>query len=110
MIRLTLLYNLPDTTDEAEFLRWRLGEHQEENAAMDGVTHTDFSRIVDQWTMENAHAAAPYKFMTVVEYPDRETFEKSFYGESSESMAASLALMKDPIFLVCEVLASTDNA
>jgi hypothetical protein len=109
MIRLTLLYNLPDTTDEAEFLRWRLGDHQEENAAMEGVTRTDFSRIVDQWTTENPHAAAPYKFMTIVEYADRESFEKSFYGESPESMAASLALMKDPMFLVCEVLVETKN-
>jgi hypothetical protein len=109
MIRVTLLYNLPDTTDEAEFLRWRLGEHQEENAEMPGVIRTDFSRIVEQYTMENPHAAAPYKFMTVVEYPDRATFEESFYGESPESMAASLALMKDPIFLICDVLVETKN-
>ena len=38
MIRLTVLYNLPEGTDEAEFLRWRLGEHQAENAAMPGVS------------------------------------------------------------------------
>ncbi len=110
MIRLTLLYNLPDTTDEAEFLRWRLGDHQVENAAGEGVTRTDFSRIIDMWTAENRHATAPYKFMTIVEYADRESFEKSFYGESPESMAASLALMKDPIFMVCEVLVETKNA
>lgn len=107
MIRITLLYNLPDTTDEAEFLKWRLGEHQHENAAMPGVIHTDFARVDERWTMENPKAPAPYRFITTVEYPDRETFERHFYAESPESMAASLALMKDPVFLITEVLVST---
>lgn len=45
MIRLTLLYNLPDNSDEAEFLKWRLGEHQQVNAAMSGVIRHDARRM-----------------------------------------------------------------
>ena len=107
MIRVTLLYNLPDTTDEAEFLKWRLGEHQAENAAMPGVTKTDFAQIQDRYTLDNPHAKAPYKFITTVEYPDRATFEKYFYSEPREEMEKSFAMMKDPIFLINEILVST---
>ncbi len=107
MIRVTLLYNLPDTTDEAEFLKWRLGEHQVENASMPGVTKTDFAQIQDQYTLDNPHATPPYKFITTVEYPDRETFEKYFYSEPREEMEKSFAMMKNPVFLINEILVST---
>jgi len=108
MIRVTLLYNLPDTTDEAEFLQWRLGDHQAENAAMPGVIHTDFAQIRDRFTLDDAHAPAPYRFITTVDYPDWETFETSFYGEPREEMEKSFAMMKDPVFLINEILVSTD--
>jgi hypothetical protein len=107
MIRVTLLYNLPDTTDEAEFLRWRLGEHQQDNAAMPGVLKTDFARIDGKWMPDNPSAPAPYRFITTIDYPDRETFERSFNSDSPEEWEASLKIMKDPIFLVTEVLVST---
>ena len=110
MIRLTLLYNLPDDSDEAEFLKWRTGEHQRDNAAMSGVINTDFARIDEQWTLENPHAPAPYRFMTTVEWADRESFEQSFYASTPEEWAANFKIMKDPIFLVSEILVSTENA
>lgn len=109
MIRVTLLYNLPDTTDEAEFLKWRLGEHQAENAAMPGVVKTEFASVIDRWTLDDAHAHAPYRFVTTVDYPDWETFEKYFYSEPREEMEKSVAMMKEPVFLVTEVLTSTEN-
>ena len=74
MIRLTVLYNLPEGTAEAEFLRWRLGEHQAENAAMPGVIHTDFGRIDERWTFDNPKEKPPYRFMTIAEWPDRASF------------------------------------
>ena len=107
MIRLTLLYNLPPGSDEDEFLRWRLGEHQAENAGMPGVIRTDFARIDEQWTLDDPHAAAPYRFMTTVEWADRESFEQSFYATSREEWAESFKIMDNPIFLISEVLVST---
>ncbi len=109
MIRMVLLYNLPDGADEAEFLKWRTGEHQRDNASMPGVIRTDFARIDEQWTLDNPHAPAPYRFMTTVEWADRESFEQSFYATTREEWAESFKIMKDPIFMVSEVLVSTDE-
>jgi hypothetical protein len=108
MIRLTVLYNLPEGTDEAEFLRWRLGEHQESNASMPGVIRTDFARIDERWTPENPHAAPPHRFMTIAEWPDREAFENSFYDpEGLAELDEDLKKLADPVFLISEILVSS---
>lgn len=106
MIRLTVLYNLPEGTDEAEFLRWRLGEHQAENAAMPDVLHTDFGRIDERWTFDNPKEKPPYRFMTIAEWPDRESFEAAFYADSPDD---DLSRMSESVFLISEILTSTDN-
>lgn len=102
MIRLTVLYNLADDQDEEEFLQWRLTDHQEANASMPGVLHTDFGRIDDVWP---AGAARPYRFMTTAEWPDRESFEKAFYApEQQAALKENLKKLKDPVFLISEIL------
>jgi len=109
MIRLTVLYNLPEGADEAEFLRWRLGEHQHSNASMFGVLRTDFGRVDSRWTPEDRNATTPYRFMTIVDYPDQETFEKSFYDPAGLDKLVNQDLKKlaNPLFLVSEILVST---
>ncbi|MEP7294025.1 MAG: hypothetical protein ABI835_19720 [Chloroflexota bacterium] len=109
MIRLTVLYNLPEGTDEAEFLRWRLGEHQQDNASGFGVVRTDFGRISEQWTPENRSVPSPYRFMTIVDYPDRETFERSFYADTPDQGDNDLARIVDTLFLVSEIMVATEN-
>ena len=102
MIRLTVLYNLPENTDESEFLKWRMTEHQENNAAMPGVTNTDFARIIDSWP---EGAIGDYRFQTIVEWPDKATFEKSFYDETVQAdLKENLERLGDYSFLVSEVL------
>ncbi|HEV3311010.1 MAG TPA: hypothetical protein VG815_10890 [Chloroflexota bacterium] len=81
MIRLTVLYDLPDGVDEEEFLAWRLGEHQTANAGMPGVTYTDFARVVDSWP---SGTAPRRRFMTIVDWPDEATFSSSFYTDSAQ--------------------------
>ena len=71
MIRLTVMYNLPPDQDEHEFLNWRLGEHQSANMSMQGVVASQFHRI-----LEDGEPA--YRFMTTVDWPDRESFERGF--------------------------------
>lgn len=106
MIRLTVMYNLPAGSDEEAFLRWRLGEHQQANAGAPGVLRTDFAVV------ESAlpHVApARHRFMTVAEWPDRESFERAFYApEALEALEANLAKLDDPVFLVSEVLTSSE--
>lgn len=108
MIRLTVMYNLPEGTDEAEFLRWRLGEHQQENESAEGVIRTDFSRAEECWTPSDSHASPPYRFMTIADWPDRESFEKSFYApEMQAQLRADMHKIANPLFLISEILVTS---
>jgi len=105
--RLTVLYNLPDGTDEKEYLHWRLGEHQESNAAMEGVTYTDFSMIDGTWPQ---NAESPYRFMTIAEFETREVFEKSFYADEVQAkLEKDVQRIKDPLFIISDVLVNTEK-
>lgn len=106
MVRLTVLYNLPSGADEEAFLAWRLGEHQQSNAAMPGVLRTDFTMAESAWP----RGAEPrHRFVTIAEWPDRESFEAAFYApEAMARFEAKLELLDDPVLLVGEVLASSE--
>lgn len=107
MIRLTVLYNLPPGSDEDEFLRWRLGEHQDSNSSMPGVLRTDFARIDGSWP---DYKSAPYRFKTEVEWPDRESFEKGFYDPAVQAkLKEDVKRITDMTFLISEVLTETKN-
>ncbi len=102
MIRLSVLYNLPDDTDEEEFLSWRLNDHQQNNESMPGVVRTGFARITDSWPKGSMPS---YRFQTVVEWPDRATFEAGFYQEAVQTkLADDLKRLGDYSFVVSEVL------
>ena len=108
MIRLTVMYNLPPGTDEEAFLRWRLGEHQHANASAPGVLRTDFA-IVESALPQLGPAR--HRFMTVAEWPDRASFERAFYDpEALAALEANLSKLDDPVFLVSEVLASSEGS
>lgn len=111
MIRLTVLYNLPPETDEAAFLRWRLTEHQAENAAMPGVTYTDFTFNDSEWLPDGVlHTGAKYRFMTIADFTDRATFEAHFLEpQAVATLQKDLHKIRDAVFLVGEVLAVTDT-
>jgi hypothetical protein len=101
MIRLTVLYNLPQDQDEDEFLKWRLGEHQSANMSMEGVVASEFHKI-----LSDATGAAPaYRFLTTVDWPDRESFENGFYDPQVQAgLKENMQKISDPVFLVSECL------
>ena len=100
MIRLTVLYNLPPGHDEEEFLEWRLGEHQSANMAIEGVVASQFHRILKDGDTDPA-----YRFMTTVDWPDRESFERGFYDARVQAdLKENLEKISDPLFLVSECL------
>lgn len=102
MIRLTVLYNLPQGTDEAEFLDWRLSDHQRSNESMPGVVRTDFARITECWP---AAALPGYRFQTTVEWPSRESFDSGFRDEAFQAkLQQDLKRLADYAFIVSEVL------
>jgi len=102
MIRLTVLYNLLPDVNEEEFLKWRLTEHQSSNLSIGGVLRTDFARIDGAWPRGSRPA---YRFMTTVDWPDRESFEKGFYDPDVQAdMLKNVKMLSDPVYLISEIL------
>ncbi|MFV1964927.1 MAG: hypothetical protein ACC628_05860 [Pirellulaceae bacterium] len=102
MIRLTVLYNLLPNADEEEFLSWRLSEHQDSNLAIEGVVRADFSRIEEAWP---PGAKSPYRFMTTMDWQDRESFGKGFYRSQVQAdLHENMKKLSAPVFLIGEVL------
>ena len=102
MIRLTVLYNLPEHAVEAEFLEWRLTEHQGTVESMPGVVRNDFARITERWP-EGAMPA--YCFQTTADWLNRESFERGFYDDKVQTeLRENLKKLGDYAFMVSEVL------
>ena len=102
MIRLTVLYTLQPYVDEAEFLEWRLTDHQEENMAVQGVLRSDFSRVMEGFPTDSK---PPYQFVTTADWPDMKSFRNDFYDEDYQvNLRENLKMLKDPIFLVSEIM------
>lgn len=107
MIRLTVLYDLPEGASEKEFLDWRLSEHQQSNEAMPGVTRTDFAQIIENWP---AGSMPAFRYHTTAEWPDRESFEASFRSKGSQArLKKNLKKLGNYSFFVSEILI-TSNA
>jgi heme-degrading monooxygenase HmoA len=107
MIRLTVLYKLKPEIDEDSFIEWRLTEHQTGINAIEGVLQTGFTRIDSAWPKDKD---SPHRFMTTVDWPNMEAFEKGFYDPSvQKGLKKNLEMLQDPIFLIGEVLARQNN-
>lgn len=102
MIRLTVLYNLSDGTNEEEFLQWRLTEHQSSNLAISGVIRTDFSRVNTAWP----EGTEPlYRFITNLDWPDWQSFQKGFHApDVQESLQKNLKKLSNPVYLISEIM------
>jgi hypothetical protein len=104
MVRLTVLYNLPEGTDEREFLEWRLGPHQAANAGRPGVRYTDFAQVKESWP---PGTAPRHRFMTVADWPDWDTFRTAFYDpESQAKLREDVKRITDYVYYVSEILIS----
>jgi hypothetical protein len=96
MIKLTVLYNLPEGADHDEFLKWRTGPHQQSNVLMPGLLKTDFYTVYG-----SRHGPPRYQYITELYFPDRETFEKAFFDEDFQvGLDKSLERVADPVFLI----------
>jgi len=105
MIRLLVMYNLPDGADEGEFLDWRLGSHQQSNAALPLMLRTDFGRVVGAWP----DGVAPrFRFVTTLDWPDMAAFESAFYESDVQSgLLQNIKRLGDHEYSICEILASS---
>jgi hypothetical protein len=108
MIRLLVMYNLPDGADEAEFLDWRLGPHQRSNAGLPSMLRTDFARVVGAWP---AGATPRFRFVTTIDWPDLAAFEAAFYAPDVQAgLLENLKRLGDHEYSVCEILTSATGA
>ena len=100
MVKLRVLYNLPEGTDEGAFLRWRTTEHQARNAALPGVVRTDF------YVARETRLGPPrYKYITEVWYRSRADLEASFFSpEVQAKLQEDAKRLAEPVFLISEEL------
>lgn len=70
--------------------------------SVSGVIQSDFARIDQVWPNGKK---APYRFMTTADWPDMESFENAFYDPGyQESLQENLKMLKEPVFLISEIL------
>jgi hypothetical protein len=108
LIRLVVMYNLSDGADEGAFLDWRLKHHQNANAALPGVLRTDFARVVKAWPDQ---AVPRFRFATILEWRDMETFQRAFYAPSVQAeLRENIKRLGEHEYSICEILTSSDIA
>ncbi len=106
MIRLTVLYNLAEDMNEEEFIQWRQKTHQNYVESMPGVIRTDFSLITRSWPKD---IAPKFRFQTIVDWPDVESFEKAFFNDSAQKkLKDDNEKIGDSLYIVSEVLSGQE--
>ena len=107
MIRLIVMYNLPSDADETQFLDWRLGAHQQSNAALPQMLNTDFGRIVGAWPQD---AVPRFRFVTTVEWPNMSAFEEAFYESDVQAgLRENIKKLGDFEYSISEILTSSND-
>lgn len=103
MVKLTVLYNLPEGTDHDEFMKWRTGEHQRDNASMPGVVETDF------YVATPTPLGEPrYRYITEAYFETMDDLNASFFSaESQAKLKEDQGRITDAVFLISERFAHT---
>jgi hypothetical protein len=105
MVKLTVIYNLPDGADHEAFLKWRTTTHQEANASAPHVIKTDF------YVAKETQMGVPaYRYITEAYYETMQHLEESFFSqEAQDKLKEDSKRGSEMIFLVSEEVASTVN-
>jgi predicted DNA-binding protein len=105
MVKLTVIYNLPEGADHEEFIKWRTTTHQEANAKMPHVLKTDF--YVAKETMLGKPA---YRYITEAYYETMEDLENSFFTpEAQAKLKEDSKKGSEMIFLISDEIVTTVN-
>lgn len=104
MVKVTVLYNLPPGTDEAEFVRWRSTTHHAANVARPGLVRSDFYRVLGTPQLpEQAEGEAPYRFVTEAYWPDLAAFRSAWNDPAEQArLVPAVAKIGDALFLLSE--------
>jgi hypothetical protein len=115
MVKLTVLYTLPEGADHEKFLNWRTTEHQRENMGIPGVLKSDFYAVSNIYSHGGKQTGAGelkeedrfYRYITEAYWPDMESFRAAFFDSGyQKSLMESLQKIADPVFLVSEEVLS----
>ncbi|MCA9836994.1 MAG: hypothetical protein KC422_08765 [Trueperaceae bacterium] len=105
MVKLTVMYNLPEGTDHEAFLQWRTGPHQKSNASMPKVLKTDFYTAKPTLMGEPA-----YRYITEAYFASMEDLENAFFTEAAQAkLKEDVKRIKDQVFLISEEVMTTIN-
>ncbi len=116
MVKLTVMYTLPEGADHEAFLKWRTTEHQEENMGIPGVIKSDFYAVTNIYSHQEENFGGSeklkeedryYRYITEAYWPDMESFKAAFFDTGyQKSLMESLKKITNPIFLVSEEVLS----
>jgi hypothetical protein len=122
MIKLTVIYTLPEGADHEAFLKWRTTEHQEENMGIPGVIKSDFYAVREIYTpategtpkLSTGHGleqkSLDYRYMTEAYWPDMKSFKSAFFDSGYQKrLKDSLKRIAHPLFFVSEEVLSAAN-
>ena len=125
MVKLTVMYTLPEGADHEAFLKWRTTEHQRENMGIPGVIKSDFYAVREIYSHAPSHADTVqepkyedglkeeplrYRYITEAYWPDMQSFKSAFFDAVyQERLMDSLKKIANPIFLVSEEVLSEAN-
>jgi hypothetical protein len=107
MIKVTVLYNLPPGTDEAEFMRWRMTTHHAANTNRPDVLRSDFYRALGTAPVGDLYPAGPppWRFITESWWQDFDTFDAAWNDPSEQArLIPAVAKISDAVFLISEEL------
>lgn len=108
MVKVTVLYNLPAGTDEAEFIGWRTTQHHQANIARPGVIRADFYRVIGTPMVGPDRPASdrpPFRFVTESWWRTYEEFMASWNDSAEQArLVPAVAKIADALFLISEEL------
>jgi len=116
MVKLTVIYNLPEGSDHEAFLKWRTTEHQEENMGIPGVIRSDFYAVEELYTHDTSadklEKVEPrtYRYMTEAYWETMDSFRGAFFDSGyQEKLMESLKKITRPLFFISREVLSDSN-
>ena len=112
MVKLTVMYTLPEGADHDAFLKWRTTEHQKENMGMPGVIKSDFYAVKEIYSHEDDRLESRpliYRYVTEAYWPNMQSFASVFFDAGyQDKLMESLKKIASPIFVVSEEVLSEE--
>lgn len=111
MVKITILYNLPEGADHDAFIAWRTGEHQEYNSSAPEVRKTDFYVARANPELLAIPASEPrYRYITELYFDSMDELEHMFFNEETQrQLQEDLKQIHEPLFLISEEYACSEN-